>query len=81
MQLKEKDYQRANSDRLKEYFKKPGAKEKNRQAQLLAHKRKRVVIDRCKQLLKDNIIDKVLPSTAKGIKVFKEFEKYLMDLI
>jgi len=72
---------KANSDRLKEYFKKPGAKEKNRQAQLLAHKRKRIVINRCKQILKDNNLDKDIPSTAKGIKVFEEFEKHLINLI
>ena len=72
---------KANSDRLKKYFKKPGAKEKNRQAQLLAHKRKRVVIDRCKQILKDNNLTKVLPSTAKGIKVFEELEKQLLNII
>jgi hypothetical protein len=72
---------KANSNRLKEYFKKPGAKEKNRQAQLLVHKRKRLVINRCKQILKDNKINEILPSTAKGIKVFEEFEKQLINLI
>jgi len=72
---------KANSDRLKKYFKDPEARKKNSEAQKLAHKRKRVIINRCKQIIKDNSLDKVLPSAAKGIKVFEEFEKHLLSLI
>ena len=72
---------KANSERLKQYFKDPESKRKNSEAQKLAHKKKRIVIDRCKQLIEINNLDILVPSPAKGIKVFEEFEKQLLVLI
>jgi hypothetical protein len=72
---------KANSKRLKEYFKDPKARKKNSEAQKLAHKRKRLVIDRCKNLIDSNFLNIQLPSTTKSIKVFEELEKKLLELI
>ena len=72
---------KANSERLKKYFNSPEAKQKNSDAQKLAHEKKRIVKNSSLQLINDNNLTITIPSSGKGIKVFEEFEKYLLTII
>ena len=72
---------KANSDKLKKYFKNPTARKKNSDAQKLAHKKKRLIYNRCKKIIEENNLSIELPSLIKGKQIFKSLEKQLLENI
>lgn len=75
------DKEKQRLEKMKQTMLDPEYRERNKQKQIIAHKKRHDVIDRCKQIIKDNNINEVLPDGRKGIKIFKEFEMHLLSLI